>query len=466
MANEFIGRKSELETLQQEYDRDSSNLIPIYGRRRIGNSELVLHFLRDKPHVYFLAQKANADTNLKIYRRTIAQFHGDDLLLRVETWQEALEQTICRWKGKAKLILALDEFQWAAQSSLELLSVIQGLWDREWSKSGRIMVLLCGSQVGFMEKEVMGQASPLYGRRTKQLPMRPFNHLEAARFHPRLKPRDQAEIYFLTGGVAHYLRAFSEDSVETNIRNCFLDPHSALALEPDFLLREELREVAPYSTLLMALAGGATRHKDIAREMGGDTRNLNHYLRQLLSIRYICKRYPETGRPPLARHVTYAIDDPLLRFWFHFIFPNESQIRALSKEMAFQTLIKPGLDSFWGYCFEGFCRECLPLIYKQEGVSGWKAVGEYWDSRVQIDVVGIRTDHWTDLGECRWGHVSSFPALQRELNEKMEKFPNPLNHSIGRRVFLQETPKKMQSIPGVSLHTLEDLYRLEKVGLA
>jgi AAA+ ATPase superfamily predicted ATPase len=460
MAKEFIGRKRELATLAEEYQRASSNLIPIYGRRRIGKSELILHFVRDKPHAYFLGQKANAEANLRSFRRTAAQFHRDDLFLRAEDWEEALRQTVRRWQGKEKLVVALDEFQWVAQASPELLSVIQGLWDREWQESGRVMVLLCGSQIGFMESAVLGRESPLYERRTKQLAMQPFNHLEAARFHPHLQVQDQAEIYFITGGVAHYLQAFSDESIEANIRNCFLDPHSALALEPDFLLREELREVAPYASILLAIAGGATRHKEIAKEVGGDTHNLNYYLKQLDKIRYVGKRHPEAGRPPQARHVYYRISDPLLRFWFHFIFPNESQVRAQSKELAFQTVIKPRLASFWGYCFEELCRECLPLIYSQEGVAGWKAIGEYWDARVQIDVVGVRNDHWTDLGECRWGNVKSLAALEGELTRKTALYPNRLNHSIGRRLFIGEKSRGQETLSGTKTHTLKELYSL------
>src|SRR5439155_17634279 len=183
MANSFIGRQEELKTLAAQYASQRSNLIPVYGRRRIGKSELILHFLRNKPAIYFLGQKAAGETNLKGFCQMAAEFHRDDLLRRAGNWDEALWETVRRWQGRPKLIIALDEFKWTAQASPELLSVIQGLWDRQWRDNRRVMLLLCGSQIGFMEREVLGKESPLYGRRTAQLPMVRFNHLEAARFH-------------------------------------------------------------------------------------------------------------------------------------------------------------------------------------------------------------------------------------------------------------------------------------------
>ncbi len=460
MAKIFIGRRKELATLATQYDDPRSKLLPIYGRRRIGKSELILHFLQHKPGLYFLGQKATAEANLKGFCQMAAQFHHDDLLRRSASWEEALRETVKHWRGNGKLIITLDEFQWTAQASPELLSIIQGLWDREWRENGKVMLLLCGSQIGFMERDVLGKESPLYGRRTGQLPMYAFNHLEAAQFHPGLQTEDRALIYFMTGGIAYYLREFEHRSIEENIRECFLDQHSVLSLEPDFLLREELREVGPYYSILMAIASGARRHKDIARELGGDTHNLNYYLKQLERIGYVGKRHPVQDSVTPKRQVCYEISDALLRFWFHFIYPHESQIRSQRKDLAFQTIIKPGLAAYWGNCFERLCRESLPRIYSSEGVSGWSAIGEYWDKNVQIDVVGIRNDHWVDLGECRWGPVSSLPELRAELAAKVLKFPNKLNHSLGQRLFVREGPKRRPATGETKLHTLADLYHL------
>lgn len=141
--------------------------------------------------------------------------------------------------------------------------------------------------------------------------------------------------------------------------------------------------------------------------MGGDARSLHYYLQQLLELGYLQRRYPLTGERPAARHVRYDLDDPLLRFWLRFVFPNTSYIRHMEAERALRDRIRPHLDSYFGGCFERLCQAALPGLYRREGVTAAFEVGEYWSKEVQIDVVGVRDDGWTDLGECKWGSVRS-----------------------------------------------------------
>ena len=152
------------------------------------------------------------------------------------------------------------------------------------------------------------------------------------------------------------------------------------------------------------------------------------------------------------------MDDPLLRFWFRFVFPNMSVIRGAGPVRAFEDRIAPGLEAWFGSCFEGLCREALPLIYAAEGVSAGFEVGEYWGSNVQIDVVGMRDDNWTDLGECKWGSVNSSSGLESELERKVALYPNSRGASLGRRYFVRRKPAGKDREGG--WYSLEDLYAL------
>ena len=151
-----------------------SAFIPIYGRRRIGKSELILHFLRGKQAVYHVGKIAPAGLQLRELLEEAARALGEPLLaqLAVTDWRAALEAIVSRAKGKVAIVL--DEFQWSAGASPELPSVLQELWDRKWKKSGQVVLVLCGSFVGFMEREVLGHKSPLFGRRTAQIHLQPF----------------------------------------------------------------------------------------------------------------------------------------------------------------------------------------------------------------------------------------------------------------------------------------------------
>jgi hypothetical protein len=195
----FVGRTAELALLEREHAATGGAFVPIYGRRRIGKSELILRFLREKRAIYYVGKTAPAALQLREFLEQAARVLDEPLLARmsVDGWRSALIEVARRAQGGGKLVIALDEFQWLAAASPELPSVLQELWDRGWRNAGGPMLILCGSYVGFMEREVLGKKSPLFGRRTAQIQLRPFTHREAAAFHPGWAVTDRAAAYFL-----------------------------------------------------------------------------------------------------------------------------------------------------------------------------------------------------------------------------------------------------------------------------
>lgn len=460
----FVGRRAELRLLEQAYRSAPSALIPIYGRRRVGKSELILRFLEGRNGVYFLGKQSSAPQQVREFLAEAGRTLDMPILaeLRTEDWGQALQMVVQQWSllnpGK-KIVIALDEFQWIAEACPEVISSLQECWDRHWRDTGNVVLLLCGSLIGFMEREVLGAASPLYGRRTGQIHLQPFGYLEAAEFHPRWSLADRARAYFLVGGVPQYLLYLNDgQSIASNIKERLLSDFAPLFREPTFLLREELREVATYHAILFALAAGASTMAEITSAAGFPGRNLHYYLQQLVDLGYLRRRYPLDGSQPSPKQVRFAIDDPLLRTWFRFVFPNTSGIRSSGIESTFAERIAPSLEAHFGICFERLCREALPLIYAREGISSTAEVGEFWNNETQIDVVGLRQDNWTDLGECKWGTARSPKALENELDRKAELFPNHRGATIGRRFFARNKPAATAGDP--RWHSLEDLYTL------
>lgn len=454
---EFFGRARELAVLEAAH-RKPSGFVPIYGRRRIGKSELILRFLHGKRGIYHVGKIAPPALQIREFLEQAARTLEDPLLARIETsdWREAITSVVDRAKGK-KLVLAFDEFQWTAEASPELPSVLQELWDRRWSRGG-VLLILCGSFIGFMEREVLGQKSPLFGRRTAQIHLAPFNFREASAFHPRWSRVDRARAYFLVGGVPAYLRALDPSrSIEQNIATELLSEFAPLHREPEFLLREELRDVANYHAVLYAVATGSVTTRTIAERTAIPERSLPYYLEQLVQLGYVARRHPLTGQKPNARVLRFVLEDPLLRFWFRFVFANKSEISRLGPDAAMRTLVKPQLDAYCGGGFERMCREALPMLYADEGVSGPATVGEYWDKSTQIDVVGVRDDGFVDLGECKWGAVRSTNAVVADLDRKVSAFPNPKNATIARRIFVRDRPRA-RAAAGLTVHSLAELY--------
>jgi len=456
---DFVGRETERRLLEAEYTANRGAFVPIYGRRRIGKSELILRFMSEHRGIYFLGKQAPAAMQIREFLAEAAAVLNEPILAAISTnsWKVAIESVVSQWRAPNKLILCFDEFQWIVEQCPDLIGTFQELWDLQWKQSKKVMLILCGSYVGFMEREILGNKSPLFGRRTAQIKLGPFDHREAALFHPNYSRIDQARAYFICGGIPPYLRSFSpKRSIESNIGEAILTEFAPLRYEPDFLLREELREVPVYYAILVAMAQGAQTAADIARQTGVNDRALQYYFKTLLELGYISRRHPLTGKTPIARHVRYELDDPMLRFWFRFVYPNTSFLAQMGPTRTLTDRVRPTLDAYFGSCFERLCREALPSIYKNEGVSSTFEVGQFWDKNVQIDVVGLRQDGVTDLGECKWGKVPSAPTLVNELQRKVGRYPNTRGATIGKRLFVREKPKT--AAQGVIWHDLEDLY--------
>lgn len=459
----FIGRERELKVLDDAWASGAGAFIPVYGRRRVGKSQLLLHWLERHEGVYQVGKEAPAELQIRELLEATAQAVGQPYLAHAPArgWREAFEHIDAAWTKPGRFSLILDEFQWMVQASPELPSVLQELWDRRWRRSKRFMLVLCGSYIGFMEREVLGHKSPLFGRRTAQIHLKPFEWPEASRFHPHWSVPHRAEAYFICGGVPQYLRAFDPSrSIRANVESTLLHEFAPLYREPEFLLREELREVEKYHAVLYAIAAGFFTQKEIAKATSLPERSLHYWLEQLVQLGYVARRHPLTGGAKNRRQVHFVLEDPLLRFWFRFVFPHRSAVARLGPSRAWLELVRPQLDSYFGLCFERLCREALPWIYTDEGISADAEVGEYWDSQVQIDVVGARSDGVIDLGECKWGRVGSARAVADELEQKVLQFPNPKNATLQRRIFTRDPSPKGKADAAVGWYDLETLHRI------
>lgn len=455
----FVGRREELAALGRHYAASRSGLIPVYGRRRVGKTELLLHFAARKPTVYFTASDKLRTPQIVDFMRAAAEWLGAPHLAAAApvTWEAALKLVLGSAPAGKKLVLVLDEFQWLCASSPELPSVLQRLWDLEWQRGNRVLLILCGSLIGFMEREVLGARSPLHGRRTAAIRLEPFGFREAAEFHPRWSREEQARAYFVCGGVPAYLRRFDPGlSVAQNIAVGFFAVDAFFQREPDFLLREELAEVRQAASVLEVTARGRHSQGDIARSIGLSTAALAPHLKNLVSLGYLERVFPLVpGRPPRTS-VLYRVADPLLRFWFRFVEPHWSTLRRFTPERAFEQIVAPQWQAYCGEGFERLCREALPLLYHAEGVSGKFGVGEFWSRSAQIDVVGLRSDDWVDLGECKWLARANLAEVARELDARTAEYPGATGRTVRKLAFLRA--RTQAAAAGVTVYDLPALY--------
>lgn len=454
----FVGRQAEIAALERHYQAARAGLIPVYGRRRVGKTELLLHFASRKPTVYFTASDKLRTPQMVDFVRAAADWlHVPHLAEAApQTWEAALKLVIGAAPPRRKLVLVLDEFQWLCASSPELPSVLQRLWDLEWQRGNRLLLILCGSFIGFMEREVLGGRSPLHGRRTAAIRLEPFGFREAAEFHPRWSHEEKARAYFVCGGIPAYLRRFdARRSVAQNIAGEFFAVDAFFQREPDFLLREELAEVKQAASVLEATARGRHSQGEIARTIGLSSAALAPHLRNLVALGYLERVFPLIpGRPPRTS-VLYRVADPLLRFWFRFVEPHWSTLRRFTPDRAFEQIVAPQWDAYCGESFERLCREALPLLYEAEGVTGKFEVGEFWERDCQIDVVGLRADGWVDLGECKWQGRPGIAEVRSELEARLQRYPLQ-RRTAQLRAFFRARPARSSDV--VRLHDLASLY--------
>jgi hypothetical protein len=414
----FVNRVSELALLEKHYLSHQAELFVLYGRRRVGKTELLAHFCKDKPHVFFVADQVSEQVLRANFSTAIndAIFGQGQVGARYNTWDD-LFNALARQAQSQRFIVVIDEFPYLVAAYPPLASMLQRIWDRSL-KNSQIMLILNGSYIGMMEEMVLGYQSPLYGRRTAQYLLEPLDFQDAQYFFPSYTPEDRLRAYAVYGGTPAYLQTIRPDnSLETNILDGILERGAPLYDEVRFLLQQELREPRNYFAVLQAIASGNTRQNEIKQATGLE--NITPYLETLQQLHLVERTVPVTEtQPHKSRRGLYRLKDNYLRFWFRFVLPNYSQLERGAKEMVFKSAIQPELDHFASIVFEQVCRQYFwrmgligRLPFEPRQIGGW------WQANREVDLVVLGESQMM-LTECKW---SSHPVgidILRDLEAK------------------------------------------------
>jgi len=420
----FIDRKTELNLLDQRYRSNQAELFVLYGRRRVGKTELLHAFCADKPHIFFIATLSSDSEQLATFSQQVYGFTRADVPsgFTFPSWAAAF-QALSELPMQPKPIIVMDEFTYLISGNKAIPSILQKVWD-EKLKNTQIMLALCGSYIGMMETEVLGYQAPLYGRRTASTLLRPMDLASSALFFPDYSAEEKFITWAVVGGMPYYLRTFQGgQDVFSNIRQHILDAQSGtLFNEPRLLLMEELREPRNYFSILRAIAQGRTRLNEIAQGAGiGDVTAVARYLDILQQMRLITRRVPATEmQPEKSKKGIYQIDDHFLRFWFRYVHPNLSGLDLGLADAILQQRIKPDLDHFVATAFEeaaitftGRLAQAGELDFVPERIGGW------WNRDAEIDVLAINLfEKIAFVGECKWTVHPVGASVLDELKQK------------------------------------------------
>ena len=308
----FIGRERELESLDRLYASGKFEFAVIYGRRRVGKTALINQFIGDKKAIYFMGVESNDKQNLENFSKSIMEFGtGIQAETAFASFQAALEY-VFKLAKKERLILAVDEYPYVARSSKSLASTLQLLIDK-YKDDSKLMLILCGSSMSYMEDHVLAYKAPLYGRRTSQMKVQPFDFADVCRYFRHFSDEERAVVYGMVGGTPQYLLQMDDRlSIEDNIKKTFLNPTSSLFEEPENLLKQEVREPALYNAIITAIAADASRMAEISVKVGEDTSVCAAYLKNLLSLGLVRKEKPYGEKS--SRKSIYFLGDNMFRF--------------------------------------------------------------------------------------------------------------------------------------------------------
>ncbi|HXK59331.1 MAG TPA: ATP-binding protein [Acidobacteriota bacterium] len=401
----FVNRVSELAWLEKRYQSGKAELVVLYGRRRVGKTELLAKFCASKPdppYVFFAADQVPEPIQRANFSSVVndAVFGKGQVQAVYDSWDD-LFVVLARQAQTRRLLVVIDEFPYLVAAYPPLISILQRLWDQTL-RSSQIMLIVNGSYIGMMEEAVLAYHAPLYGRRTAQYLLEPLGFFDAQTFFRAYAPDDRLRFYAVFGGTPAYLQTIrTEQSLEANIVETILERGSLLYDEVRFVLQQELREPRNYFAVLQAIAAGKTRQNEIKQASGLDS--INPYLETLQDLHLIERTVPVTERQPhKSRRGLYRLKDNYFRFWFRFVLPNRSQLERGAKEMVFDTAIRSELDRFCAPVFEEVCRQ----YFWRAGLDGELAfapqqIGGWWQANQEVDIVVLSRSH-AMLVECKW----------------------------------------------------------------
>jgi AAA+ ATPase superfamily predicted ATPase len=425
----FVGREQELRFFEGRYGAPGGQLVVLYGRRRVGKTEVLRQFCDGRPHVFYSCREISDAKQLAAFSERVlgAGSPAAKYISAFPDWEAAFAGILELPSKGEKRLLVIDEFPYMCRANPSIPSILQILWDERLCGEN-VMIVLCGSAMSFIEKRILSEKNPLYGRATGIYKLGELPFWDAVKFFPDYSDEDKMLAYAILGGIPHYLRQFAPSlSLRENIVGNVLAKGCALYSEVEFLIRQELRELALYNTLIEAVALGNTRMNDIYTKTLLDRAKISVYLKNLIELRILEREFSvlssEKERAASTRGL-YRIADNFFRFWFRFVFANLSDLEAGDAEGVLARSVLPQLNDFASPVFEAVCREFMrgrnrrnELPFRASTIGRWW--GRLNKSVAEIDILAADSQSQNYiLCECKFRNSAMGISDYERLREK------------------------------------------------
>ncbi|MBO5369646.1 MAG: ATP-binding protein [Clostridia bacterium] len=434
----FIGRKTELDFLNNCYNSDNAEFVVLYGRRRVGKTETLTEFCKGKPNVFYSCREYTSEKQLKEF---------SDALLSAKPEVKAYTDSFADWNKafsfmgelgdvqKEKTVIVIDEFPYMCKNTPSIPSVLQIAWDTIL-KHKNIMLVICGSSMSFIEKELLSEKNPLYGRITGIYKMLPMPYYDAIKFLPHFSDEDKLTAYAILGGIPHYLKQFdSSKTLKENIITKILTKGTVLYSEVEFLLRQELRETAIYNTIIESIALGSSSFNEILTKTGIEKSKLSVYLKNLIELGIAEREFPvmSGAKEHSGNKGLYNLTDNYFRFWYAFGFSNLSELENDDALGVWEDYIENSLHDFASKSFENVCIEYMYRMNKQRRLPfRFSKIGRWWGTVTrfidgkkrncaeEVDIFATdKNEKKFIVGECKFRNSLIDNGEVRKLKEKL-----------------------------------------------
>lgn len=398
---DFKDRKEETAELLQTLRKKDFAFEIIYGRRRVGKTELILHATKSARRIYYFAV---GEGNLERFYAICAEYDPEVLKLRQD--YEVLFDYL---KDRVDVII-VDEFQNMVKENANILSTLQSVIDNKLKRSS-LKLFILGSSISMMTSKVLDYSSPLYGRKTASLKLQPVRFADLKKFYPKRSMKELVDIYGFADGIPYYLIMIDASFWP------WLDKELArnkgfIKDEVDFLMKMEFDQPNTYKSILEAIAHGKNTLQEIRDYTKLQRTDISPYLKNLMEVEFIQRTLP-FGENQASRMGRYFIKDNFIQFWFRFIYPNMSSIEQGSYSSAF---IKESYAQYTGRIFEKICMQLLARQKQYTKISGW------WYAEDEIDIVAYdETKDEMLFCECKWQDNIEVTQILTALIKKAEK---------------------------------------------
>ena len=465
----FYCREQEINKLTKRYNDNKFECIIIYGRRRVGKTALINEFCKDKPTIFFSALNSTSKENLEALSKSIYQYKNPESTgesaPNYPDFDAALND-ITKLSETQRLIFVIDEYPYLAKAETTISSRLQHIIDHTWQQ-GKLFLILCGSSMSFMEYQVLGYESPLYGRRTAQFKIHALNYKEITAFNPELTEEEQSLVYGITGGIPHYINKLNVNnkSIDEALLENVFDSSSYLFEEPENLLKQELREPALYNSIITAIAGGASKANQISTKVGIESAKCAKYIKVLLDLGILKRESPITEKE--GKKTIYSFKDNFFRFWYRFVPHNLTAIHSGRIVQLYDKAVKKYFHDYMGLVFEQMCIEYL-LNYSKNLPIDLSDAAQWWGTdnkakkEVQIDIVGTPVEgHEYIIGSCKYTNKkidTDELELIRQYSSVFGKGSRYHYFIFSKGGFTDEL-RNLEKKGEVTLLTLDDIYK-------